>query len=242
MNAVPVVCCVKWGMKYPVDYVNRLHRMVRRCLSRSCEFVCLTEDPAGLEPDIKPIPFPDRDFGGFWNKISLFRPDLFEPGRPLLYLDLDIVIVGPLDPLLEGTADLTIIRGFSRTPSFNSSVMRIVAGSLPHVYDRFAGQAERIVGSGRYAGDQNWIYEQVPGAALFPPGRVVSYKRDLNAHVLPLAKKLGLDVVNAPRWMKVTPPKGASIVVFHGKPDPADVSDGPFGPWKHAPFVAEHWR
>jgi hypothetical protein len=42
--------------------------------------------------------------------------------------------------------------------------------------------------------------------------------------------------------MTVSPPEGAAIVVFHGKPDPEDVMDAPYGPWKRAPFVKEHWR
>ena len=64
------------------------------------------------------------------------------------------------------------------------------------------------------------------------------------SHVLPMAKKLGLDFswIKAPGWMEVSPPEGASIVVFHGKPDPEDVMDAPYGPWKRAPFVKEHWR
>ncbi len=244
MSAIPVVCCVKWGTKYPAAYVNRLRSMVRRHLAQPHDFVCFTDDPAGLDPDIRPIPLPDA-VSGWWNKLSLFRGDLFEPGRILLYLDLDVVIVGPLDPLLEeGEADLTIIRGFSKNGGYNSSVMRLKAGSLPHVYERFAADAEAIVASGRYSGDQNWIYEQAPDAALFPPGKVVSYKKDMNSHVLLLAKKLGLELpwVKAPRWMTVGPPEGASVVVFHGKPDPEDVMDAPYGPWKRAPFIKEHWR
>jgi hypothetical protein len=244
MDVPPVVCCVKWGTKYPASYVNRLRSMVRRHLGRRHDFVCLTDDPAGLDPDIEAMPLPDTGYTGFWNKISLFRADLFAPGRTLLYLDLDIVIVGPLEPLLEGEGDLTILHGFSKNFGFNSSVMRLRAGSSPHVYERFAANSEAILASGRYSTDQDWICEQFPDAALFPPGKIVSYKKDMNSHVLPLTKKLGLEFswIKAPRWMTVNPPKGASIVVFHGKPDPEDVMDSPYGPWKRAPFVKEHWR
>ena len=243
MAEKPIVCCVKWGTKYPALYVNRLRSMVQRHLSHSHDFVCLTEDPAGLEADIGTLPLPEG-YAGFWNKISLFRRDLFEPGRTALYFDVDLVIVGPLDFLLDGSADLAIVRAFGANHGFNSSVMRIRSGALPHVYERFAADAEAIVASGRYAGDQNWIFRQVPDAALFPPGRIVSYKRDMNSHVLLMAKKLRLDFpwLKAPRWMTVSPPEGASIVVFHGKPDPEDVMDAPYGPWKRAPFVKEHWR
>jgi hypothetical protein len=239
-----VVCCVKWGTKYSALYVNRLRSMVRRHLSHRYDFVCFTDDPAGLHPDIEPMPLPDAAFTGFWNKLSLFRRDLYEPGRTLLYFDLDLVIVGPLDFLLDGSVDLTIVRAFGADRGFNSSVMRIKAGALPHVYERFAADAAAIVASGRYAGDQNWTFAQVPDAAVFPAGKIVSYKRDMRSHVFQRAKKLKLDFVwlKAPHWMTVSPPEGAAIVVFHGKPDPEDVMDAPYGPWKRAPFVKEHWR
>ena len=43
------VACLKWGRKYGVDYVNILRDMVRRHLAVPHRFVCLTDDPAGIE-------------------------------------------------------------------------------------------------------------------------------------------------------------------------------------------------
>ena len=42
------VLCMKWGTKYPADYVNRLYSMVARNMQRKFRFVCLTEDSEGL--------------------------------------------------------------------------------------------------------------------------------------------------------------------------------------------------
>lgn len=238
-----VVCCVKWGTKYPPLYVNRLRNMVGRHLSAPHVFACLTEDPAGLDAGIAVVPLP-AGFEGYWNKISLFRDDLFERGRVMLYLDLDVVVVGPLDFMLDGPPGFRISRNLGVKAGYNSSVMRIPAGELAFVHERFAARAKEIVSSGRYVGDQDWIYEQVPGAAFFPDGKIVSYKKDLASHVFPLAKKLDLKYrwIRAPHAMTVEPPPNASVVVFHGKPDPEDVMDKPYGPWKRAPFVKEHWR
>ncbi len=237
-----VVCCVKWGTKYPPLYVNRLHRMVERHLSRPHDFVCLTDDPSGLGEGIGTIPLPDP-FTGFWNKLSLFRPDIFTPGRTILYLDVDLVILGPLDFLLDDPGGFHIVRGFSANPGCNSSVMRFEAGKYAHVYERFAERAEAILASGHFTGDQGWIWEQVPDIRFFPTQKIVSYKKGMRSHVFPLARKLGLERwIRAPDFMTVDPPPDASIVVFHGKPDPEDVMDAPYGPWKRAPFVKEHWR
>jgi len=243
MPANPIVCCVKWGAKYPPLYVDRLRNMVARHLERPHDFVCLTDDRAGLEPGIATLALPDI-FPGFWNKISLFRRGMFEPGQTILYLDLDIVIVGSLDFVFEDPGGFRFIGTFGTRPAFNSSVMRMQGDEQAHVYDRFVSQAVEVINSGRYAGDQNWITEQIPDTKFFPVDKILSYKRSMPSHAFPLAKKLKLDFnwLRAPRYMTVAPPPGASIVVFHGKPDPEDVMDAPYGPWKRAPFVKEHWR
>jgi len=36
-------------------------------------------------------------------------------------------------------------------------------------------------------------------------------------------------------------PRGVSIVIFHGRPKPADVATRPYGLWKRASFVEKHW-
>ena len=238
----PVVCCVKWGTKYPARYANALHGMVQRNLGSPHDFVCLTDDPSGLDKAILPVPLPD-ELHGYWNKISLFKRGVFELGRTIVYLDLDVVVVGPLDFLLEDLGGFRIARHLGVKGGFNSSVMRFQADQHANIYESFIDRAGEIVTSGRYVGDQDWIYEQVRDATFFRAGKIVSYKKDLNSHVFPFAKKAGLKFhwIRAPAWMTVSPPQGASIVVFHGKPDPEDVMDRPYGPWKRAPFVKENW-
>ena len=49
------VVCVKWGDKYPAEYVNRLHNMVKRNLSQPYEFICTTEDGEGLDHSLKAL-------------------------------------------------------------------------------------------------------------------------------------------------------------------------------------------
>jgi len=47
-NDLVNVLCMKWGNKYPADYVNRLYSMVARNMQRPFRFICLTEDSVGL--------------------------------------------------------------------------------------------------------------------------------------------------------------------------------------------------
>ena len=73
------VLCMKWGTKYPADYVNTLYSMVARNLSREFRFVCLTEDATGLDPKIEAFPLPQikLDLAGperGWNCLLYTSP------------------------------------------------------------------------------------------------------------------------------------------------------------------------
>jgi hypothetical protein len=235
------VFCVKSGDKYPADYANRLSRMVRRNLSRPHSFHCLTDAPHGLDPEIIVQPLPSPDLGGCWNKLRLFSPDLTDAGSTILYLDLDVVLVGSIDALVDCLpgADFVGQPDWNRPwfPQFNSSVMRWRCGSHPEVLDAFDDElaAGRLVrrtewdgttkardktvywrGWRRFGSDQEWISarlrpRQPPRQRAFPSGWILSYKRHARQSL----------------------PADAKILVFHGSPKPHEVDD------RH---VRDHWH
>ena len=43
------VACLKWGTRYSADYVNNLRAMVARNLTVAHRFLCITDDPSGVE-------------------------------------------------------------------------------------------------------------------------------------------------------------------------------------------------
>lgn len=240
-NPPLLVVCLKCGTKYPSDYANRLHRMTRRHLSAPHRFLCLTDDPGGLEEQITHHPLPGPDLGGCWNKLWLFSDTIAPAGTVLLYLDLDVVVVDSLDPLLGCSPTGTFLGqpDWNRPlfPQFNSSVMRLQSGAHGEVLDRFLAELasgrlrrrdewdattrskEKTVywrGWRRFGGDQEWISAHLrPRRSIrsraFPGGWVLSHKR----HARP------------------APPAGAKIMVFHGSPKPHEVEH---------PYVREHWR
>ena len=108
------ILCMKWGTKYGPHYVNRLYAMVRRHLSGDFNFVCLTDDPTGVRPEVQCLPIPplaielapgQRD--GAWKKLTTFEADLHGLKGTALFLDLDVVVVGPLDDFFAQHADFT---------------------------------------------------------------------------------------------------------------------------------------
>lgn len=132
---------------------------------------------------------------GWWAKIHLFKPGLFE-GR-CLYFDLDTVIVGSLEDLVQYDGDFAGISDFYDQRRLQTGVMAWEAGEADSVYERWVacGKPEFPVG------DAGWIGTVVPSADRLDrvfPGQIVSFKRDC------------LDGV----------PDDARVVCFHGKPRP----------------------
>ena len=94
------VVCVKWGALYGADYVNKLYMGVRRHLPADLapRFICFTDDPTDLLPEVEARPLPTREWTGWWYKAYLFSTAAGLQGR-ILYLDLDTVLTGSLAPL-----------------------------------------------------------------------------------------------------------------------------------------------
>lgn len=167
------VACVwvRANVPYSPDYVSRLKGMVERNLARPHRFVCLTEQPGHRLPkgiDPVPIPSPGRMFG-WWSKLELFKAGRFS-GR-VLYLDLDTLIVGPLDPIVDFASPFALIPNAgnfqcaTRTlvKRFNSSVMVWDAGVNTELHTNFMPAVAK-----RLHGDQDWIGEQRPDADKMP--------------------------------------------------------------------------
>lgn len=155
------VVCVKWGNKYGPEYVSNLRAMVAKNLIGSYKFVCLTDDPTGLECDTMPLP---GNLAGWWNKVYLFKPGLFN-GK-VLYLDLDVCITGSLAPLITSHG---IIKDW-HLPTYNSSVMVWNAGDHADIWEKFTPDIAT-----RLHGDQDWITE-LGGWELIPTEWCVSYR------------------------------------------------------------------
>lgn len=160
---------------YDVTHVSRLEDMVAKHLKQPYQFVCVDDSP----------------FPGWWAKVSLFEPSRFK-GR-VLYLDLDVTVVGGLDDLADYPYPFAAIKDYGDPLTINSSVMAWDAGYLDHVYTNFTPSVMK-----RLHGDQNWLNEQIPDAARFPDGWCRSYRQECRYSV----------------------PKGTRVVVWHGMPKP----------------------
>jgi hypothetical protein len=110
---------IKWGRHFSPDYVNVLHHHVNRNVSRKHHFICVTDDAAGLHPAIEAIPLPDLNLSekrsrlGRWQKLALFKAGLLPDVDVAIYMDLDTMVLGSLDQLVDhviGTPGFHILR------------------------------------------------------------------------------------------------------------------------------------
>lgn len=214
------VACLWTGRKYGFEYVLRLKQAVTRNLSTEHSFVCFVdranfEDFSqdmvdyGITPMVKTVEQP-----GWWGKLEMFDYRNWSARDRILYLDLDVVITGPLDDFFLADHHTTMIANFGvnfRHAKYNSSVVCWDGnGPAAKIYDEFMQQPGRVMKD--LHGDQCFMWRvMVDDVKTWPTDWVVSYKYDV--------RRKALD-------------PNTKIVVFHGDPKPDVVKDG---------FVIENW-
>ena len=99
------IVLVKWGDRYGPPHVNGLSRIISSHTEAPLRFVCITDDAAGLDPEIAIRPFPDMHMPeellrtGCLRKLSMFVEGVLEPGLRTLYFDLDTAVLGDVAKL-----------------------------------------------------------------------------------------------------------------------------------------------
>lgn len=182
------ICVLKTGGIYTKEHVIRLQKQLDRPLT------CLT-DLSFYDPNIRNIPLLNG-WEGWWSKIELFRLM-----GPMVYLDLDVSIVGNPDVLQ--TEEFTMWQDPLFPSGFNSSVMSWDV-TPTNIYHKFLKDPDTPMKAKRkwpLAGDQGFIQENsLPNR--FDDGLILSYRADV--------KPNGIS-------------EGAVVVAYHGKPKPWDL-------------------
>ena len=235
-----IVLCMKWGTKYGPEYVNRLYGMVRRHLGGEFRFVCLTDDAQGVRSEVQCLALPTlalapgADRG--WPKLTTFKADLHGLRGLALFVDLDIVVVGPMDDFFELPGEFLIIKDWKRPwrVTGNSSVYRFRIGAHADVLQRFIDDQAGV--RKRHRNEQEYLSH-----ALHAQGKLVYWPKgwccSFKYHCLP---RWPLN-----HWRAPTIPTGTRIVVFHGEINPPDAIRGGRSARGRfalpAPWVTEHW-
>lgn len=189
------VVCVKSKPRYSHEWVNRLYGMVEKNMTIPHKFICLTDDDSGLKCASKRLP---QGLRGWWAKLALFRTVLTPP---VLYLDLDTLILGNLDFVKDYDGDFALLRDFYREDGFGSGVML-----WTRPFDYIWNEWLRHGTPDHPLGDQGWMEMMVPDADCLQdvfPGKFISYKVHCQEKV----------------------PEDARVLSFHGEPKNIDFPD-----------------
>jgi hypothetical protein len=236
-----IILCMKWGVKYGPEYVNRLYAMVARHLHGPFRFVCLTDRNEGVRAEVQCLPIPDLALpAGIpergWKKLTTFEANLHGLQGTALFLDLDVVIVDDIDCFFEQPGEFLIIHDWKRPWRItgNSSVYRFRLGAHADVLAEFRTNQADIRRNFRHeqAFLSDWLHRQ--GKMNYWPG---TWCRSFKYHCIP----------HWPfnYWRAPTIPKDARILIFHGEVNPPDALAGRrnrrFRYMRTASWVAEHW-
>jgi hypothetical protein len=241
--------CMKWGRRYGVEYANRLCSMIARNMTAPFRLVCFTDDAEGLDKaiDARPLPpfpgVPENLAWTPWRKVSIWSDKLDADllGRDALFIDLDVVIVGPLDDFFTyAPGAYVVIENWTKAGQGigNTSVFRTTLGKHPEVYETFI--ADPVGVQKRDNIEQELISRLLTEEQVYWPR---AWCRSFKAELMPPWPQRF--------WTPAALPPDARIVVFHGKPDPEDAAKGIWpSPWykktyktiRPATWIAEHWR
>lgn len=154
---------------YTAEHVNIWAAMVSRNLSLPHRIACVTDMPQGLDKGIAVIK-PPRDFEDVriptWGtdkpqclrRLSMFRPDAAQIfGKRFVAMDMDCVVIGPLDPLFDRDDDIVLYRGTHKQRPYNGSMLMMNAGARPRVFNEFTPEGAANAGKRYIGSDQAWM-------------------------------------------------------------------------------------
>jgi len=212
-----LVICMKWGDKYPARYVNTLYAGVARNISGPVRFICMTDDPTGIRPEVIVHPIPalgceiPSDVPGMWRKSVLWSHGLCGETGPALFIDLDVVVTGNLDGFFEfGDPEDVIlarnpVRPFERLGQ--SSVFRFPIGGHTYMLENLRADPAGV--SRKYQFEQRYTTQCIrPAIRFWPKGWVAHFRYHC----------LGSLISRYFRPARL--PKGTRIVIFPGGPKP----------------------
>ena len=234
----PIDCaCVIHGTGYDWKYVDNLYSMLSRNLSRPIQLHVYTEAS-------RPVPSPyikheliDWKIGGpkqsWWYKVQLFNSEHHR--GPLLYFDLDVVIVKNIDWIWQQKLrHFWAVKDFKHLwrpmyQSINSSIMWWDTTQFDWVWRNFLNLdlAQTVK---RFHGDQDYVNSVI----------TEQQRRYFNTEWVKSWRWQCLDGgYDFKRRTWKSPESGTNIkddttiLVFHGNPKPDQTTD---------PVIVQHWR
>jgi len=207
--------------KFGPETVNTLWSMLARHYNGPCRLTCITDDAKGISKEVRTIPLWDtftklpsphgRGYPSCYRRLPLFAENFQGVsiaemiGPRFACLDLDVVVTGNINPLVDGPEEFKIWGDTAKGTPYNGSLYVMNAGARAKVWDKFdpVRSPQRSLALNYIGSDQGWI-----GACLGPNEQkfttrdgVYSYRNHIQRSGYLL-------------------PSNARLVIFHGAVDP----------------------
>jgi hypothetical protein len=138
------VTCWKWGGLFDAMHVNVLRAALDRHLQHPHALTCITDDPTGIDGDVRIVPMPTefasaprcrRRMQGFDRDFSAAL------GARILYIDLDVVLVGDITSLVNRPEAVIGFR-VQHANVISGSFLLANSGALHGAWEPFARDPE----------------------------------------------------------------------------------------------------
>jgi hypothetical protein len=215
------------------EHVNVLRSMIARNYPLPHRFICITDDAAGLDSQVEPVPMPEtfgdvpspqgEGFPSCYRRLWVFsRQAQRWLGDRIFCTDIDAVYCRDIRPIVDRFEDF--IGWCDHRFNWNKiagGCYMLKTGSMPHVWEEFDPLRSPALAfaAGNSGSDQGWMsYKMYP-----PPGK--------------WTKQDGITKLRwTPKFAKAPPPHVR--IAF---------TSGVFPPWhpdvqRQYPWVREHWR
>jgi len=229
--------CVIHGTTYDWTYVERLYNMLNRHLTRDIKLHVYTEVDRPVPAHM--IKHELEDWGisgprrGWWYKLQLFNSA--HHAGPMLYFDLDTVIVDNIDWICDlPLRYVWTVQDFKylwhpNYQSINSSIMWWDTSRFDHVWNRFKSTDLHSIFR-QYRGDQDFLNVAIADSdrRYLDPQKIKSWRWQ--------CKDGGYDFTSKSHKMPNTGTvltKETSVLIFHGKPKPMEIQDL---------CIKQHWQ
>lgn len=197
-----IVTVLKTSNDYKKEYVDLIYKQCQK-YAPSVDFICISDDPT--VPGYVKM---EHNWPRWWPKMEIFKIQ-----GPVLYLDLDTVIVKDLKPILDNILkyDFIAIRDFYKDHKMQRTIgsgVMFWKGDMKYLYDEFLKNPEKNMAecnTTRWWGDQGFIEKTIKTPVVYWqdvfPKKLVSWKVHCRGGI----------------------PSDAIIIAFHGKPRPWEV-------------------
>jgi hypothetical protein len=221
-----IIGTVKVGKKFDVCYVNNLFAMIKRNVEADFTFICITDDPTGMHPDIQ-TKQADPNVGTWWHFMEYYSNDWFETEHRV-YFGLDTIIRGDITEVVQ-RCDYTLSMDFNYlvgnpnklyANTWADCAAVIPKGGMPWLYEAFQEEHKKTdIGKSQYP-MHVWVTHQLIDQQIQPA----------------LWQDIRPDAMCSYKWPspKIDEPK-EPMVFFHGPPAIHEVLG-------NSPWIKDHWH